>query len=165
MRKNQKKTKSDEFIAPWLWIDDRLSSTVRVPVEDGDIDIEKYIGFVYEIRCIKTDKWYIGKKLFTKAGYKTVKGKKKKIRKQSDWLTYCGSNQELLEDIKKHGQENLDKRIIYLCSTKGELSYMEAKQQFISDVLFNPERWYNSWIQCKIHRKHLKDINNIKSVG
>ena len=42
---------------------------------------EKYYGFVYCIHNLKENKRYIGKKFFTKAGYRQVKGKRKKIRK------------------------------------------------------------------------------------
>jgi len=41
-----------------------------------------------------------------------------------------------------------------LCKTKGECSYYEAKKQFEYDVLLNDE-FYNEFIGCKIHSKHL----------
>ena len=59
-----------------------------------------YYGFVYIIHNHSNGRSYIGRKYFTKASYKTVKGKRKKIRKASDWETYWGSNKKLLEDIK-----------------------------------------------------------------
>ena len=43
-------------------------------------DAEKYYGFVYCIHNLKENKRYIGKKFFTKAGYRQVKGKRKKTR-------------------------------------------------------------------------------------
>ena len=43
-------------------------------------------GYVYIIVNKTNNRKYIGKKFFSKAGYKTVKGKRKKIRKASDWL-------------------------------------------------------------------------------
>ena len=41
------------------------------------------IGFIYVIKNTLNDKKYVGKKQLTKAGYKTVNGKKKKIRRES----------------------------------------------------------------------------------
>ena len=50
-------------------------------------DIQDHYGFVYLITHIKTGRKYIGKKFFTKAKTKQVKGKKKKLRVSSDWQT------------------------------------------------------------------------------
>ena len=61
-------------------------------------------GYVYVITNLLNNRKYIGKKFFSKAGYKTVKGKRKKIRKPSDWLDYYGSNKTLLEDVTLHGR-------------------------------------------------------------
>jgi hypothetical protein len=43
-----------------------------------------------------------------------------------------------------------------LCHTKGQCSYFEAKLQFECGVLEHPEKFYNTWIMCRIHQKHLK---------
>jgi hypothetical protein len=43
-------------------------------------DIQNHLGFVYLITHISTGRKYIGKKFFTKAKTKQIKGKKKKIR-------------------------------------------------------------------------------------
>lgn len=126
-------------------------------------DISDNIGFVYKIEELKTGRAYIGKKLFTKAGYQKIKGKKKKIRKPSDWQSYWGSNKELLDVLKKDSNkdENYKRTILKLCKSKGELSYFEASNQFYDDVLRakmpdGSPKYYNDWIQCKIHRKHLR---------
>lgn len=125
-------------------------------------DISDNIGFVYIIENIKTGKGYVGKKLFSKAGYKQVKGKKKKIRKPSDWKNYWGSNKELLETLKKDKQkdDNYKRTILKLCKSKGELSYYELYYQIYYDVLKakfldGTPKYYNEWIQCRIHRKHV----------
>lgn len=118
-------------------------------------NIEDNVGFVYRITNLEKNKKYIGKKLFSKAGYKQVKGKKKKIRKPSDWKNYWGSNEELKADIKKYGKNNFKREVLSLCKSKGDLSYDEAYYQFLYGVL-KDDGYYNSWIQCKIHKKHLK---------
>ena len=44
-----------------------------------DEDIKGYYGFIYEIECLYNSKLYLGRKYFTKAGTKQVKGKKTPI--------------------------------------------------------------------------------------
>ena len=68
--------------------------------------VDNHVGFVYTVTDLLNGKKYIGKKLFSKAGYKQVNGKKKKIRKQSDWANYYGSCEELCERVKLHGPEH-----------------------------------------------------------
>jgi hypothetical protein len=129
-----------------------------------EADISDNVGFVYKIENIQTGKAYIGKKNFTKAAYKQIKGKKKKVRKSSNWQDYWGSSEELLAVLKAdpNKNENYKRTILKLCKSKGEMSYFEAYNQFYDDVLRaklldGSPRYYNSWIQCKIHRKHLKN--------
>ena len=65
-------------------------------------------------------------------------------------------SQLILDQIKEaKGVENFKRIIMKLCKTKGECSYYEAKLQFENDVLLNDE-FYNEFIGCKIHSKHLK---------
>lgn len=119
-------------------------------------DPEAYMGFVYLIENLQTGKKYVGKKFFTKAGVKQVKGKRKKIRKPSDWDSYYGSNKVLQADVVQLGPENFTRTILRLCKTKGECSYFEAKYQFEYRVLELPELFYNEQIMCRINRSHLK---------
>ena len=116
---------------------------------------EGVLGFVYCITNTLTGRKYIGKKGTTSAAYKTVKGKKKKLRKESNWREYYGSCEELLTDIATLGKDKFSREVIYLSRSKGENSYFEAKLQFEADVLYHPELFYNSFVGCKIHRKHL----------
>jgi len=83
---------------------------------------EDYIGFVYIITNLTTNKKYIGKKLakFAKTTYKVVKlkngtKKRKKIRGkiESDWQEYYGSNDELNKDVLTLGKENFRREILY----------------------------------------------------
>ena len=117
---------------------------------------ENIMGFVYRITNLHTGREYIGKKLFTFAKRKQVKGKKKRIRVESDWREYYGSNKELLHDVATLGPEHFKREILHLCTNKGQCNYFEAKLQFLHGVLEHPEKFYNDWIMCKIHRKHLK---------
>jgi hypothetical protein len=117
-------------------------------------DIGNYIGFVYIITNLRTERKYIGKKNFYFSKTKQLKGKKKKYKVESDWKDYFGSNEELNHHVNIFGQDQFRREILRFCSSKGEMSYFESKYQFQNDVL-ESDQWYNSWISCKIHKKHL----------
>lgn len=121
-----------------------------------DAPQENQYGFVYIITNLVTGRQYIGKKLFWFKKTRQVKGKKKRYLVESDWRDYWGSNEELKKDIEELGIDKFSRAILYLCVNKGECSYMEAKLHFEYDVLRHPDRWYNAWIMCRVHRKHLK---------
>jgi hypothetical protein len=79
-------------------------------------DIGDAYGYVYRITNSTTNRKYIGKKFFSKAGYKQVKGKRKKIRKPSDWLTYWGSNKNYKKKSNSMVKTNTPER--YYTSVK-----------------------------------------------
>jgi hypothetical protein len=116
----------------------------------------KYKAFVYLITNLKTGKKYIGKKLteFTKT--KIVKGKRKKVKYESDWRDYWSSSDELKSDVMTLGEDNFRREIIHYCLNKGSASYFEAKEQFANEVLEKPDLWYNGQIQVRVHRSHIK---------
>lgn len=118
-------------------------------------DAGKWYGFIYEITNNLTGKKYIGRKYFTEAKTRQVKGKKKRTRVESNWRDYWGSSKSLTEDIEKHGVENFSKKILMLCETRGNTNYWEAKFQFDNNVLLS-DNYYNEWIMVKTHRKHIK---------
>lgn len=115
---------------------------------------ENWFGFVYLITNLTNDHKYIGKKFFTKAGYKRKKGKRKKIRIKNDWESYFGSNERLLQDVKKLGKDKFKREILVLCKTRSECTYWESKFIFEHDALIK-NNYYNDWVQCKIRRAHL----------
>jgi hypothetical protein len=112
-------------------------------------------GFVYCITNLTNQKMYIGKKFFYSTKSKQVKGKRKRYKVQSDWQTYYGSNTELKNDVIILGEDNFKREILYLCRTKGECGYLEAKEQFARKVL-EGEEYYNTWIMVRVHKKHVK---------
>jgi len=119
--------------------------------------LEDYQGFVYIITELTTDKKYIGKKFFWKPKTLPVTKKRKrkvKTRAISDWKKYYGSSQEVKTLVEEKGAENFKREVLKLCRTKGECSYYEAKLQFEYDVLLRDD-FYNAFIGCKIHAKHL----------
>lgn len=118
---------------------------------------EGVIGFIYEITSLIDGKKYIGKKLFKFTRSKMIKGKKKKVQIASDWLKYYGSNDKLNEDVVAFGEENFEREILYYCYSKAEMSYLETSLQFEKQVLLS-DKYYNSWISCKIHKSHVKKL-------
>jgi len=117
-------------------------------------DAEGYFGFVYLITHNQTGRKYIGKKFFTKAGTRQIKGKKKKIRKTSDWESYWGSNTELQAEVKQNGEDQYTREILHLCKSRSECSYWETFEIFSRQALLS-DSYYNSWVTCKIHKSHV----------
>jgi hypothetical protein len=114
-------------------------------------------GFVYLIENLITSKKYIGRKYFSKAGYKQVNGKRKKIRKTSDWEKYYGSNETLKKEVAELGAHNFRRTILYLCKSRSECSYWETFEIFSRHALLD-ESFYNDWVSAKIRKAHLKNV-------
>ena len=94
-------------------------------------------GFVYIIENLTNGRRYIGRKYLTKAAYKTVNGKRKKIRKASDWETYYGSYKVLLEDVKRLGKVNFTREIVRFCRNRSECAYWETHHIFEMGALLS----------------------------
>lgn len=125
-------------------------------------DIGDYIGFVYIITDLSNNKKYVGKKTFkSKRTLPPLKGKTRKRTKvvESDWQDYYGSSAEVKELIEQNGKENYKREILHLCYKKGEMGYLEAKEQFDRNVLLDDE-YYNGIINCKIHRSHVQGLKS-----
>ena len=119
---------------------------------------EEYQGFIYEITELRTGKKYIGKKNFWRPKIlpkNSKRSRRVKTKVESDWRSYYGSNVALQRLVEEHGPEEYERVILRLCKSKGEMSYYEAKLQFDNDVLLS-DKYYNEFIGCKIHSKHLK---------
>jgi len=121
--------------------------------------IESNTAFVYRITNLETGKQYLGKKNFTKIRSKKIKDKvrKKRIKTESDWKSYFGSNKLLQEDVERLGSDRFRREILKLCKTRGTASYWEAKYQMQYEVLEKPNEFYNDWIMVKVHRSHIKE--------
>lgn len=133
----------------WYFNDEALGSP-----PDGSV------GFVYCILNKLDGRSYIGKKNFYFAKTKQVKGKKKRVKVESDWKDYWSSSDELKADVQRLGAENFTREILHLCKTKGELNYLEAHEQFARGVLFS-DKYYNSYIMCRIHRSHIAKMQHL----
>jgi hypothetical protein len=112
-------------------------------------------GFVYQITNLIDNRKYIGKKqCLTVKKRPPLKGKKNKRCEtvETDWKIYTSSSNELNNDIKKHGIKNFSFEILKWCCSKWELSYNEARLQFINEVLLSNE-YYNGIINLRIGKK------------
>ena len=131
---------------PWVFLERDFDSS----------DVGDFFGFVYLITNLKNQRKYIGRKYFW--SFRTPKGKKRKVKSESDWKKYYGSCPELKEDIKKFGKENFRREIISLHQTKGKVNYEETRQLFVNGVLTESlddgtPKYYNSNVLGRYYRK------------
>jgi hypothetical protein len=66
---------------------------------------EDAYGYVYLITNTVTGRKYIGKKLFWFKRTKVVKGKKKRLKIESDWRDYWSSSDEVKADVEANGAD------------------------------------------------------------
>jgi hypothetical protein len=135
-----------DYANPWFYNGKPFTSS----------DIQDYFGFVYLIQNNLNGRKYIGRKYFWQ--FRTPKGKKRKVKSESDWKKYYGSCPELKEDIDKLGRENFSRTILSLHKTKGKTNYEETRQLFVHNVLIesldNGEpAFYNSNVLSRYFRK------------
>ena len=119
--------------------------------------IDNFFGFVYCITNSQSNRKYIGRKYFWK--FRTPKGKKRKVKSESDWKKYYGSCPELKEEIEQLGRQNFSRTILSLHNTAGKTNYEETKQLFSSNVLTESfddgtPAYYNSNILSRYFRKN-----------
>ena len=138
--------KSKDYSNPWTYMERTFDS----------IDVGDYFGFVYLITNLTNQRQYIGRKYFW--SFRTPKGKKRKVKQESDWKKYYGSCPELKEDVKQFGKENFKRQILSLHETKGKTNYEETRQLFVNNVLIetldnNNPKYYNSNILGRYYRK------------
>ena len=139
-----------DYENPWSYNNKPFTST----------DIGEYFGFVYLITNKSNGRRYIGRKYLWQ--FRTPKGKKRKVKSESDWKNYYGSCPELKEDIIKFGRENFSRTILSLHKTKGKTNFEETRQLFNNNVLTEAleddiPAFYNSNILNRYFRKDYFD--------
>jgi hypothetical protein len=136
-----------------------------------------YYGFVYRITVEHSEdlpvdirgKIYIGKKQFayrrtralSKKKRKTTKKRVERIVVDSKWLTYFGSNKQIIQDVKDYGEKYFKREILHLCFTKAQMSYYEVVEQIAHKVLMVNS--YNGWISCKIFKNRFTTIEALEA--
>ncbi len=136
-----------DYENPWIYLERAFNSC----------DVGDYFGFVYKITNLVNGRQYIGRKYFW--SFRKPPGKKRRVKKESDWKKYYGSCPELKEDIEKLGNKIFFKReILSLHKTVGKTNYEETKQLFLNGVLTESiddgtPKYYNSNILGRYYRK------------
>ena len=135
-----------DYENPWLYEGTTFTSD----------DIGDLFGYVYLITNLKNGRQYIGRKYFWK--FRTPKGKKRKVKSESDWKKYYGSCPELKEEIEQFGRQNFSRAILSVHYTKGKTNYEETRQLFANKVLTEQlddgtPKYYNSNILSRYFRK------------
>ena len=132
-------------------------------------------GFIYEVVYKPTDTRYIGKKvlyfernkrlgkkalnaLMEERAEKGVRGRvplKQKVVSESDWVSYFGSQKEILTLSKEdNAGENWEKRILQFVPNKKLLTYYETKYLFKNGILEDKDSTHiNDNILGKFFRK------------
>ena len=74
---------SSDYENPWIYMERAFNSD----------DVGDYYGFVYNITNLTNQRQYIGRKYFW--SHRKPPGKKRRVKKESDWKKYYGSCPEL----------------------------------------------------------------------
>jgi hypothetical protein len=120
--------------------------------------IDDAFGFVYLIERLNAlpgeKMYYWGCKQFhftVKRPPKKGKLRKRKIITESDWKMYWGSSNELLFDIKSHGEDNFKRTILTICYSKWHLKYEELLVQMSNNVLLRDDV-YNGIVSVRLNK-------------
>jgi len=139
-----------DYENPWMYLERPFTSD----------DIRDNYGFVYLITNLTNQRKYIGRKYFW--SHRKPPGKKRRVKKESDWKKYYGSCPELKEEIGRLGRENFSRTILSLHKTAGKTNYEETRQLFTNRVLTEAledgtPAFYNSNILSRYFRKDYFD--------
>ena len=142
-----------DYENPWLYKDTTFTSD----------DIGDFFGYVYLITNNENGRQYIGRKYFWQ--FRTPKGKKRKVKSESDWKKYYGSCPELKEEIRQSGKQNFSRVILSLHLTKGKTNHEETRQLFKYKVLTEQlddgtPKYCNSNILSRYFRKDYYGTDN-----
>jgi hypothetical protein len=118
---------------------------------------EGVVGFVY-LLVHQSGKKYIGKKsIQSKKTLPPLKGtkRKRKVVKESDWMSYYGSNGEVKQMIKDGKSNEFIRYILEFGYTPKHLTYLETKYLFKYEVLEHGDLFWNDNVLGKFYRKDL----------
>ena len=139
-----------DYENPWIYCNRPFSSD----------DIDDFYGFVYNITNLTNKRQYIGRKYFW--SHRKPPGKKRRVKKESDWKVLWVLSRGLKEDIERMGRQNFSRTILSLHKTPGKTNFEETRQLFIHGVLTESldtggPAYYNSNILSRYFRKDYYD--------
>jgi len=137
----------------WLYNNEVIKGIEQIP--------QNAFGFIYQSIYIPTNEKYLGKKvLYFNKTLPPLKGfkRKRKVVKESDWLTYYGSHEKIKILLKENKHNNFKREILEFAFNKKHLTYLETKYLFCNNVLEN-EEYINDNILGKFFRKDLVNPN------
>ena len=111
----------------WIYRENKVDSLNDIP--DG------VIGFIYLVINEETKEWYVGKKsLYSERTLPPLKNmkRKRKVTKESNWLTYQSSNNAVKEWKSPY------REIVEYCYTKKMLTYRELQAIVCMNGLEDP---------------------------
>ena len=123
---------------------------------------ENTFGLIYEVIHNPTGDKYLGKKVLQfNRKLPPLKGqkRKRKVVKESDWLTYYGSHEKIKTLLKENKHNDFKREILEFAFNKKHLTYLETKYLFCNNVLEN-EEYINDNILGKFFKKDLVNPNN-----
>jgi hypothetical protein len=145
----------------WYYNKKQINGLADLPLHEGPI------GFVYKITHLESGKFYIGRKvLITRRKARISATEKKKtgtrktfklIEKESNWMVYYGSCDQLNSDVKSMSATSFKREILELCCSKKYMNYCEVYWQMKLDVL--RANSYNGNVLGKYYQK---DMDNCK---
>lgn len=111
-----------------------------------EVNPDKHFGFIYRITHNPSGRRYIGRKQIwmAKQGVKGCRSRvmdrqspkwNDKCWRESNWKVYTGSSKNLLKHISEHDVSEYTFEIIEICTSRGELTYCEARAQWDARVL------------------------------
>lgn len=106
-------------------------------------DARGFAGFVYLITNTVTGQMYVGRKYFDSV--RKQRGKRRRKRTESDWMSYYSSSERLKADVEKYGAAAFKREILSLHVTRGMTNWSEIVEQFDRRVL-DDERYVNDTI-------------------
>ena len=137
----------------WLYNNEVIKGIEQIP--------KNTFGFIYQSIYIPTNEKYLGKKvLYFNKTLPPLKGfkRKRKVVKESDWITYYGSHEKIKILLKENKHNNFKREILEFAFNKKHLTYLETKYLFCNNVLEN-EEYINDNILGKFFRKDLVNPN------
>ena len=129
---------------------------------------DDYVGMVYLITELDTNKKYVGiKRYWKKVKLKPLKGQKRKriVKKESDWRTYNTSSGGDLQEKLISNPSNYRKEILHNCKTISEMKAREA--YYILSAYFSDEwdMWFNEIVHLRVRLRKNKHEGKLGKNG